>query len=75
MVAYCDDLYYLDTSWACFFMKDDKWLVIDTGYAYGAVLISNGKVTDCADIFRKWAIGLTEEVLRKRVKVVDEFTD
>lgn len=49
-----------------------KWVMINTKYACGSVAILDGKVVDSAPIFRKWAIGLTEEELRKRVKVLDD---
>jgi hypothetical protein len=51
--------------------KSDGWLLIDTGYACGDVVIRNGKVIDAAPIFRKWAIGLTEAELRRKVKVIE----
>jgi hypothetical protein len=53
-------------------LSETIWLLIDTGYACGSVVIKDGKVVDCAPIFRKWAIGLSESQLREKVKVIDE---
>lgn len=50
----------------------DKWLLIDTGYACGGVVVREGKVVDAAPIFRKWAVGLTEPALRRRARVIDD---
>ena len=53
-------------------MVEGKWLLIDVKYACGCVVIKDGIVVDAAPIFRKWAIGMKEEVLRKRVKVIED---
>lgn len=52
---------------------ENEWLMIDTSYACGVVVVADGVVIDAAPIFRKWAIGLTETELRKRVKVIDSI--
>lgn len=51
---------------------ENKWLLIDAGYACGSVGITKGVITGAAPIFRRWAIRLTEEELRRRVRVIDD---
>ena len=51
------------------YIEGDKWIRIQTSYACGVVAMRNGIVVDAAPIFKKWAVGLTEEELRRRKNI------
>jgi hypothetical protein len=46
---------------------EQMWIV-DSGFAYGGLIIKQGKVAECAPIFRKWFLGRPTYTVKQMIR-------
>lgn len=47
--------------------KEELWAV-DSGFAFGGLVINRHKVVECAPIFRKWFLGRTTGTVKQIIR-------